>query len=72
MRKMSLFVSGSPMSLRASRMCCFETLKSIPVLFILSIVAWSYYAYVVQMCFCKFKILKKTSSIFFLFRFSNG
>jgi len=39
------------MSLRASRMCCFETLKSIPVLFILSIVAWSYYAYVVQMCF---------------------
>jgi len=38
------------MSLRSSRTCCFETLKSIPVLFILAIVAWSYYAYVVQMC----------------------
>jgi len=72
MRKMSLFVSGSPMSLRASRMCCFEALKSIPVLFILSIVAWSYYAYVVQMCFCKFQILKKNFFDRFLFRFSNG
>ncbi|CAF1030403.1 unnamed protein product [Adineta steineri] len=39
------------MSLRSSRTCCFETLKSIPVVFILGIVAWSYYAYVIQMCF---------------------
>lgn len=41
----------APMSLRSSRLCCFEALKSIPVIFILSIVAWSYYAYVIQMCF---------------------
>lgn len=39
------------MSLRSTKMCCFQTLKAIPVLFILSIVAWSYYAYVMHMCF---------------------
>lgn len=38
------------MSSRSSRTCCFETLKVIPVLFILAIIAWSYYAYVLQMC----------------------
>ena len=41
------------MSLRASRTLCFDILKTIPVGFILSIIAWSYYAYVVQMCICK-------------------
>ncbi|CAF1136895.1 unnamed protein product [Didymodactylos carnosus] len=39
------------MALRSSRTCCVEAAKWIPVIFILSVVAWSYYAYVVQMCF---------------------
>jgi len=38
------------MSIRASRTCCYATLKWIPVIFILAVIAWSYYAYVVQMC----------------------
>jgi hypothetical protein len=38
------------MALRSSRTCCFDTLKWIPVLFILAVVAWSYYAFVVEMC----------------------
>jgi hypothetical protein len=51
------------MSLRSSRTCCFETLKSIPVLFILAIVGWSYYAYVVQMCICKKPTIESVLSI---------
>jgi len=57
------------MSLRSSRTCCFETLKSIPVIFILAIVAWSYYAYVVQMCICKFRFFyfRKIFNLLFFF-----
>jgi hypothetical protein len=38
------------MSIRPSRACCYGSLQWIPVIFILAIIGWSYYAYVVQMC----------------------
>ncbi|CAF0879514.1 unnamed protein product [Rotaria sordida] len=38
------------MTIRTPSMCCCEVLKWIPVIFILGLVGWSYYAYVVQMC----------------------
>lgn len=31
--------------------CCFRILRWIPVLFITAIIAWSYYAYAIRMCF---------------------
>ncbi|XP_059613206.1 palmitoyltransferase ZDHHC20-B isoform X1 [Phlebotomus argentipes] len=31
--------------------CCFRFLRWIPVLFILAVICWSYFAYVVQLCF---------------------
>ena len=30
--------------------CCVSCIKAFPVLFIVTVVAWSYYAYVVEMC----------------------
>ena len=51
---------GCPMAIRSSRLFCFEVLKWIPVVFILAVLGWSYYAYVVQMCIREF-------SFFFFF-----
>lgn len=42
------------MSIQSSNKFCYEILKWIPVIFIIGVVGWSYYAYVVQMCICKF------------------
>jgi len=34
---------------------CFAFVRSIPVVFITAVIAWSYYAYVIQMCICTYK-----------------
>jgi hypothetical protein len=31
--------------------CCVRTAKCLPVVFILAVVCWSYYAYLVQLCY---------------------
>ncbi len=33
---------------------CLQLAKYVPVIFILCVLSWSYYAYVIQLCICKF------------------
>lgn len=46
---------------------CVRAVKWIPVLFILTIVIWSYYAYVVQLCICKLDKIANVINSFQLF-----
>ncbi|KAI5258439.1 Palmitoyltransferase Zdhhc20 [Manis pentadactyla] len=47
--------------------CCQRTVGWVPVLFITCVGVWSYYAYVVELCFCNFSSLDIACSQLFLF-----
>lgn len=49
----------APSSKRFCCSVCVHTVKSIPVIFILCILAWSYYAYVYHLCLSKSRRLNK-------------
>lgn len=45
---------------------CFRAAKWVPVLFIVAVISWSYYAYVIQLCFCKWIFQGETIRALFL------
>ncbi|XP_023240893.1 palmitoyltransferase ZDHHC15-like isoform X2 [Centruroides sculpturatus] len=46
---------------------CVRLFKWFPVIFITTIVAWSYYAYVIQLCFCTVNTVIETVCYFFVY-----
>ena len=41
---------------KAVNICC-GFVRGLPVLFISAVIAWSYYAYVVNLCVCKYLVI---------------
>ncbi len=57
--------------LRNGCVMCGRALQWIPVLFIVTVIVWSYYAYVVQLCVCKYIPMITTSESSELISFFN-
>jgi len=53
-----IMAAGSEVSRRPRGPCawCVNAVKWVPVILIVTIIVWSYYAYVIQLCFCEYAL----------------